>query len=297
MIYDIHFTKMQGVGNDFIVIEESRNPALNWSFLAKKLCDRRYGIGSDGILLLSRPESADLQMTMLNPDGTYDFCGNGLRCSARYAVDRGLVSASDDKSQCITIATLAGYRQAIIHECDITVGMSKPDFHPCAIPALADYELVDYPLILKDISDPLIITALSTGSAHAITFTDGLPDDTTFQSISSQVENHPLFPERVSLMWVQMENRNHARIRIWERGAGETLGCGTGACAVAAVVFRKDPGCDEVRVSSKGGDLIVRQLENGELTMRGPAEFVFDGVCGLKNLSDGSLIFAQKSSS
>ncbi len=291
MVHEIRFTKMQGVGNDFIVLEEPHYPELNWSLLATKLCDRRFGIGSDGILLLSRPESADLRMIMLNPDGTYDFCGNGLRCSARYALERGMLPMNDEKDRYISIATKAGVRQAIIHERDVTVGMSVPNFHPKAIPALSSEELLDYTLELPDSGVRLTISALSTGSAHAITFTDCLPDDDTFQKISSQVENHPLFPERISLMWVKLQDCNHVGIRIWERGAGETLGCGTGACAVAAELFRKNPDCDEVRVSSKGGDLHVKHLVNGELMMRGPAEFVYDGICHLELLSDGSVSF------
>lgn len=290
MLYEIRFTKMQGVGNDFIVLEDSRNPDLNWSSVATKLCDRRFGIGSDGILILSRSKSADLRMIMLNPDGTYDFCGNGLRCSARYALERGLLSKNGEKDRCISIDTKAGVRRAILHDSDVTVGMSTPSFHPKAIPALSSEEILDYPLELQD-GERLTISAVSTGSAHAITFTDSLPDDDSFQKISSQVENHPLFPERISLMWVKMEGKNHARIRIWERGVGETLGCGTGACAVAAEMFRKNPDCNEVCVSSKGGDLYIQQMGNGELMMRGPAEFVYDGICHLKLLSDGSASF------
>jgi len=295
MTYEIRFTKMQGVGNDFIVLEERRNPDLNWSLLAKKLCDRRFGIGSDGILLLSRSKSTDLRMIMLNPDGTYDFCGNGLRCSARYALEKGMLPKNyADKDRCISIATKAGVRQAIIHERDVTVGMDAPNYHPEAIPALASEEILDYPLELPGGGAQLIISALSTGSAHAITFTDSWPDDDTFQKISSQVENYPMFPERISLMWVVLKDRNHAEIRIWERGVGETLGCGTGACAVAAELFRKTSDCGEVRISSKGGDLYIQQLANGELLMRGPAEFVYDGICRLEHLSDGSFSFAQE---
>lgn len=278
------FTKMQGVGNDFVLIDGRARTGLDWPAVARHLCARRLCVGADGLLVLEHAPDADLAMRMHNPDGSPDVCGNGLRCVARFAVELGLVP--DD---CLTVRTRAGVRRAEVHRdasgciTAVTVVMGFPQFDPQSIPMLLSGQYVlDYPLRLPS-GTVLPITALSTGSTHAVAFVPQLPEEPEFEAISRQVENHPLFPERASLMWVQQETSDRLKIRIWERGAGETLGCGTGACAAAvAATLRGDvPAGAPITVASTGGDLIIRWGEGQEILMTGPAERVFEGTISL----------------
>ena len=278
----LFFTKMQGVGNDFVVVDGRDESDCDWSALAVEVCDRHTGIGADGLLVLGRTRFADILMRMYNPDGTPDVCGNGLRCLARYAVERGIVS-----SDTLRVGTLAGVRAAQVRRDAngrieaVTVAMGQPRFDPPSIPIrLAIDPVLDYPLELDD-GTTLPITALSTGSTHAVTFVSELPDDARFFDVSPQVEHHVLFPERTSLMWC-VPNRDESRLamRIWERGADETWGCGTGACAaaVAAVLHGHADAGAPIVVASRGGELIVEWRPGDEILMTGPAETVYSGV-------------------
>ncbi len=278
MLDAIPFTKMQGVGNDFVVVEQKRVGPQNWPALALQMCSRHSGAGADGLLVIMRSSVADVRMRMFNPDGTEDMCGNGLRCVARYAAEHLLVL-----SDVMQVETIAGIRQATVHRDNsgavnsISVEMGEPNFQPSAIPALVDSDtIINFPLELEpDIFFP--VTVLSTGSAHAVTFVEVLPDDETFLSVSPLVESHPLFPERVSLMWCQITGENSIRIRIWERGAGETMGCGTGACAaaVAAIYDNRVLKNTPIEVTSPGGVLEISWNTRDEVIMRGPAETVY----------------------
>jgi diaminopimelate epimerase len=278
------FTKMQGVGNDFVVVDGRHAGDTDWSVLAMEICDRRTGVGADGLLVLDDTHSADIMMRMYNPDGTPDVCGNGLRCIARYAVEHGVVDG-----ETLRIATLAGVRAAQMHRNDagdiaaVTVNMGVPRFDPPSIPMRVPLERVmDYALELDD-GQCLTLTALSTGSTHAVTFVETLPEDDFFFSVSPQVEEHPLFPTRTSLMWCQVEAPSRLRLRIWERGAGETWGCGTGACAaaVAAVLHAYAVPNEPILVRSHGGELIVRWAPGGSIEMTGPAETIYTGAYDL----------------
>jgi len=275
---------MQGVGNDFVVVDGREDGDTDWSVLAVEICDRRTGVGADGLLVLDDTHSADIMMRMYNPDGTPDVCGNGLRCLARYAVEHGIVA-----SETLRIATLAGVRAAQVHRDEageitsVTVNMGLPHFDPPTIPMRVPLEQVmDYPLEFEDGSN-LMLTALSTGSTHAIAFVESLPEDDLFFAVSPQVEEHPLFPARTSLMWCRIDSPARLRIRIWERGAGETWGCGTGACAaaVAAVMHGYALPNAPILVRSHGGDLIVRWEPGGSIEMTGPAETIYAGVYAL----------------
>lgn len=277
----LSFVKMQGVGNDFVVVDGRSNGEANWSALAIELCNRRTGVGADGLLVIDTTRSADIMMRMYNPDGTPDVCGNGLRCVARYAVDRGIVAGGS-----LRVATLAGVRDATIRRAgrgsrvEVTVGMGLPRFDPPSIPMrVAMDRVVDYPLQLA-LDDVLSVTAMSTGSTHAVTFVDALPTDDRFNALSPLVEHHLLFPERTSLMWCRVDGPGRLALRIWERGVGETWGCGTGACAaaVAAVLHGHAPAGEPISVVSHGGELQIRWTEGGAVEMTGPAEFVFEGA-------------------
>ena len=279
-VKSLRFTKMQGVGNDFVVLDGRGQSGCDWSEMAVRMCDRHTGVGADGLLVLEEAANADFVMRMYNPDGTPDVCGNGLRCIARYASEHSIVLGDT-----MQILTLAGLREAhLVRDAQarieaVRVDMGLPGFAPGDIPMLADADrIIDYPLPLQDGSS-LLITALSTGSAHAVTFVDALPDDDAFLRISPQVEHHSAFPERVSLMWCASEGLNRLRMRIWERGAGETWGCGTGACAagVSAVVHGLAQAGQAVHVASKGGSLTIRWQPGGRIEMTGPARVVYEG--------------------
>ncbi len=280
MAEKIAFTKMHGVGNDFVVVDGRDANDRDWSALAIEMCDRHTGIGADGLIILERTLFADLMMRMYNPDGTPDVCGNGLRCVARYAAEEGIVS-----KDILFIGTLAGVRRAELHRdaegqiASITVSMGLPQFEPASIPMhVAQEPVIDFPLDVTP-TETLLITALSTGTTHAVTFVSELPDDERFFTISPLVEKHPLFPERTSLMWCVLDAPNVLSMRIWERGAGETWGCGTGACAAAVAAVLKNCASPDapITVRSKGGELIVRWRPGGEIEMTGPAERVYRG--------------------
>lgn len=284
MLDAIPFTKMQGVGNDFVVVEQKRVGPQNWPALALQMCSRHSGAGADGLLVIVRSSMADIRMRMFNPDGTEDMCGNGLRCVARYAAEHFLVL-----SDVMQVETIAGIRQATIHRDatgavdSISVEMGAPNFQPSAIPANLDSESIVNFLLELETGACIPVTVLSTGSAHAVTFVDVLPEDDTFNSISPLVESHPLFPERVSLMWCQITGENSIQMRIWERGAGETMGCGTGACAAAvAAIYEKRVLSDTpIEVTSPGGVLEISWNMGGGVIMRGPAETVYSACYNL----------------
>lgn len=278
----IHFVKMQGVGNDFIVVD-GRTQDVDWPAFAIVACHRRTGIGADGLLVVEGSVAADVRMRMFNPDGTEDVCGNGLRCVARYVSDQKWVQADS-----FQIETLEDVRPAqLMYDGQgrfeaVQVGMNLPRFAPSEIPMALPANVsrvVDFPLELSE-GTVLPITALSTGSTHAVTFVEELPEDALFSAVSPQVENHPLFPERTSLMWCKITGPNAMALRIWERGVGETWGCGTGACAaaVAAILHGYVPADKPVIVASRGGELVIRWREGDSIRMTGPAELVYKGI-------------------
>jgi diaminopimelate epimerase len=282
----LRFTKMQGVGNDFVVVDGRQDADLDWSTLSLELCDRHTGIGADGLVVLENTRLADIRMRMFNPDGTPDVCGNGLRCIARYAVEHEIAPGDS-----LRVATLAGVRETTVHReaggaiSTVTVEMGQPRFDPARIPMrVASDRVIDYPLELDD-GLSLAITALSTGSTHAVTFVDALPDDVLFRLVSPQVEEHPLFPDRTSLMWCKVDSPHRLSLRIWERGAGETWGCGTGACAAAVAAIVKELACPgtPITVASRGGELAVTWSEGASIALTGPAETVYEGTFGLSS--------------
>lgn len=269
------FCKMEGVGNDFVLIEAQAAHGLDWSQLAQRLCHRPFGIGADGLLVLERGAHAPVRMRMFNPDGTEDFCGNGLRCAARYAYERGYVDAPE-----FTIETLGGQLVPVqIHLREgavdaISTRLPPPRFHPREIPALVDGEVIeDYPLAVA--GRTVRIACVNTGTTHTVIFGDSLPDNALFLEVSPRIETHPMFPERTSVLWVVV-GRDEARVRIWERGVGETLGCGSGAAAVAVLAHRAGWTDSAITVVSKGGALQVSHQPDGVM-LTGQANRVFTG--------------------
>jgi diaminopimelate epimerase len=266
------FAKMQGAGNDFVVV---RGEAHDWSALAPSLCSRHFGVGADGILVALPSERADVRMRMYNPDGTEDECGNGMRCLALFAVAEGLA-----RGHRFQLETLSGIKAVDLHadgreQASVTVAMGRPDLSPAAVPVLVDGPTaLGVPLAL-DGSD-LELHVLSTGTAHTVIFED--INDERFRRLSPQLETHPLFPERTSIMWSHEIAPDRFRVRIWERGAGETYACGTGACAVAVAAHLSGRAGRRVDVVSRGGTLTIEIDENLFLRKTGPAAYVFRGI-------------------
>lgn len=284
----MRFTKMQGVGNDFVVLDRADFPLeTSFSNLSIRFCNRHFGIGADGLLVVSRdaPGSA-FRMQMFNPDGTEDMCGNGVRCVSLWALQAGWLEGQAE----FTITVRDGTRQVRILEVAETnraavigVDMGIPQLTAEQIPfdAPPGQRIAQYPFMVKD--EEYSITSVSTGSTHTVIFGDA-PTDEVFQRVSPQIENDPRFLERTSVLWATPFGDNGFQVRIWERGAGETLGCGTGACAVgvAAMVNGLSDAGKPISIISKGGTLkITWPGENQPVDMVGPAHFIFVGDFGL----------------
>jgi diaminopimelate epimerase len=277
---------MQAVGNDFVVVEERQWPeGIDWAKAAIRLCDRNFGIGADGFIVVGPSEAADVRMRFFNPDGTPDMCGNGLRCVAELAYQRGMLTPDAEGSY--TLQSPAGEHLARRSPDEPTwfITMGAPRFAPWEVPVIVDGdEAINYNLTVG--GREFTASSVSTGSAHTVLFVDAFPDDEMFLSLSPLIENDPLFPERTSVMWAypdpNAKGGDGYLIRIWERGVGETLGCGTGACAVG-VVARRTGRTDApmVVVASRGGGLAVRwspEEAGGTMLLIGPAQVVYSGT-------------------
>jgi diaminopimelate epimerase len=281
------FVKMHGTGNDFVVLDALSNPlpdSFDFPAAAQALCTRRFSVGGDGLLLLDAPDDestskgAALRMRMWNPDGSEDMCGNGLRCVARLGHVRGHVASSR-----FTMQTSAGLRTVSVRENGLVhADMGQPRFDLDAIPmrppaAWPHARALDYTLEVDGRVLPHV-TSLSTGTAHTVIFLDAPVDEATFSGLSPHIEHHAWFPERTSIMWAHVIGQNHIKIRIWERGAGETLACGTGACATAVAAQATGRCTGDVTIESRGGRLQVRWQPGRNIEMIGPAAIVFQGV-------------------
>ena len=274
----LKFTKMHGCGNDYIYIDCFKYEINNPNELSVKLSDRRYGIGSDGIILICPSDIADAKMRMFNLDGTEGkMCGNGIRCMGKYVYDIGLA-----KSEKIKIETMSGIRNLELCKSDkniseLRVDMGKPDFNPKHIPVLVSDEncLIDFAVDI--FGENYNINCISMGNPHCVLFYDNI-DSMDIKSIGINFEKSELFPEGVNTEFVEIIDRNTIKMRVWERGSGETLACGTGACA--SVVAAVENGfCDkntDVKVHLLGGDLIVNYTDEA-VYMTGNAVKVFEG--------------------
>ena len=272
------FIKLQATGNDFVLID-ARRMKRDWSALAKAMCDRNFGVGADGLLLILPSKVADFYMRMFNPDGSEaEACGNGLRCATRYTEDNGLAKGPE-----IKIETPAGMKIARIKSNNsIQVAMGKPILAPTAIPVIVERKgtrdtasVIDYPLTIGKMK--LKVTCVSVGNPHAVCFLDQPVADFPLAEVGPKVEQHPMFPNRVNFEIVNVISRSKLRARVWERGAGETLSCGTGACAIAVASRLKGLTDSPVDIILSGGTLIIDWDGRGEVLLSGPAEVVFEG--------------------
>ena len=274
----IEFTKMEGCGNDYIYVEELHQHFDNHEEIAKKLSDRHFGIGGDGVIFIQSSEIADARMSMYNEDGSIGkMCGNGIRCVAKYLYDNNIV-----RSHTMTIETLSGVKKInLVFVGDEVVGasvdMGEAILDPKSIPALLEgRQIVDRPVAFND--KLLNITCVSMGNPHCIIFVDNVKD-IELNLLGPMIENSSIFPERTNVEFVHVVDEEHLQMRVWERGAGETLACGTGACAsvVAAVENGFCKKNRTISVSVKGGDLSIKYIDNHVL-MQGPARKVFTGI-------------------
>ena len=272
------FTKMQGIGNDYVYVNCLQETIENPSELAKKISDRHYGVGSDGLIMINPSDKADFEMEMYNADGSRgEMCGNGIRCVAKYVYDYGLT----DKTS-ISVETLAGIKYLDLTVEDgkvvlVKVDMGKPMLRPEEVPVVSEKEeVIDEPITVD--GQEYRMTCVSMGNPHAVVFIDQDVKEFPLETVGVKFENHERFPKRVNTEFVNVLDRHTAQMRVWERGSGETLACGTGACAVAVSCALNGLTEDEVTVKLLGGDLQIKwDREKNTVYMTGPAEVVFDG--------------------
>ena len=277
------FTKMHGIGNDYVYVNCFKEQVVNPSEIAKKVSDRHFGIGSDGLILIKPSDVADFEMDMYNADGSQGaMCGNGIRCVAKYVYDYGLT----DKTR-IHVATKSGIKVLDLTVKDgkvqeVCVDMGAPILKPDEIPvdvqaaeAAGEERLVNWPIQVN--GAPYHMTCVSMGNPHCIVPVED-PGRLVIEEIGPKFENHPAFPDRVNTEFIRVLDRKTVEMRVWERGSGETLACGTGACAVAVACILNGWIEDEVTVKLLGGPLrIFWDREKNTVFMTGPATVVFDG--------------------
>ncbi len=269
----ISFIKMHGLGNDFILIDCLNQELPEPQEFAIRYCNRRFGIGADQLLLLYPSQTADFKMRIFNADGSeVEMCGNGIRCLARYIWERGL----SDK-EFLEVETLAGIiKPKKIGEL-VQVDMGKPEFSPDKIPVYVEGEKA-FDVLLEVSGCNVKLNCLSMGNPHTVIFLDEDPKNFAVAKYGPLIENHPIFPKRTNVEFVFVKNPEEIIMRVWERGAGETLACGTGACATAVASMVKGLTEKKVIVHLLGGDLFIEWADNGHVYMTGPAEEVFEGT-------------------
>lgn len=271
------FTKMEGLGNDYVYVNCFNETVEDPKSVAMKVSDRHFGIGSDGLILIKPSEVADFRMDMYNADGSQsEMCGNGIRCVAKYVYDYGLT----DKTS-ISVETLAGIKYLDLKIEDgkavmITVNMGAPELLAEKVPVKSDKEkVIDEPIVVD--GEEYKMTCVSMGNPHCIVFVD---DTKNFplEQVGPLFESHEVFPNRVNAEFVQILDRKTVNMRVWERGSGETLACGTGTCATVVASCLNGHTEDEVTVHLLGGDLHIKWDQEANLVyMTGPAKVVFDG--------------------
>lgn len=269
---------MQGLGNDYVYVNCFREKIADPSRLAVKISDRHFGVGSDGLILINPSDKADFEMEMYNADGSRgEMCGNGIRCVAKYVYDYGLTDQTS-----ISVETLGGIKYLDLTVKDgkavlVKVDMGKPELSPEKIPVVsAGEEVVDEPIDVD--GQNYRMTCVSMGNPHAVVYVDCDVRNLPLEEIGPKFENHERFPNRVNTEFVRVLDRRTVEMRVWERGSGETLACGTGACAVAVSCVLNGLTEDEVTVKLLGGDLQIKwDREKDTVFMTGPAEVVFDG--------------------
>jgi len=277
----LRFTKMQGAGNDFVVLDGIAQPVVLTAAQFKRLADRHFGVGADQILVVERPRAAevDFRYRIFNADGgEVEQCGNGARCFVRFVREKGM-TAKDE----IRVETLSG---VIVPKLEpdgrVTVDMGRPTFDPARVPFQTDSDSLVQSLAVD--GGTVSITVLSMGNPHAVQVVDDI-ETAPVAALGPKIERHARFPRRVNAGFMQVVDRRHIRLRVYERGAGETLACGTGACAAVVAGIRRGLLDSPVEVETRGGELTIAwQGADNPVWMTGPAETVFEGEIETDNL-------------
>ncbi|MBF0487002.1 MAG: diaminopimelate epimerase [Nitrospirae bacterium] len=271
------FTKMHGIGNDFLIVDCIADNRLadisheTWGSAAIKLCNRRYGIGADQLLLLLPSKTADIGMRIFNSDGSeVQMCGNGIRCLAMYAWDKGIA-----RGLMIDVETPAGNKTINKINDMVRVNMGEPRLSGREIPVNADGQIMDYPIEIGE--KKIKVTCVSMGNPHAVVFVFDV-DSYPVGAYGPRLETNQFFPGRTNVEFVEILNRWEIKMRVWERGVGETLACGTGACAAVVAAHMKGFVDTHVTAHLRGGDLEIELAPDGNVYMTGPAAYVFTGT-------------------
>ena len=273
----ISFSKMHGIGNDYIYINCMESVPDRLPELAEEMSDRHFGVGGDGIVLICPSDKADFRMRMFNNDGSEArMCGNASRCIAKYVHDHKLT----DKT-CISLETLSGIKVLSLNMSpsgeveSVTVDMGEPELNAGLVPVRSTTEkMVEEPVATS--CGEVRVTAVSMGNPHGVVFVDRI-EDVPFETLGPELEKHSMWPDRANIEFLQIISPSEARMRVWERGTGETLACGTGACASAVAAALTGRCGREVTIHLRGGDLHIRWANNGHVMMTGGATEVFEG--------------------
>jgi diaminopimelate epimerase len=287
----MRFSKLQATGNDFIMVD-ARTREREWSKLARAMCDRHFGVGADGLILVQDSTSADLKMRIFNSDGSEaEVSGNGLRCFAKYAIEKGSTGKTSSRGEqdnfSMAIETLSGIRKVKAYMSGdkvnlVEVNMGLPQFQPEKIPAkvkvdipIASGPILDYPLLID--GKKLTLALLSMGNPHAVSFPSRPVADFPLTEIGPKVERHPMFPQRTNFEVAKVLSRGKIEARVWERGVGETLACGSGACAIAVAAQLLNHVETQADIMLEGGTLTISWDRVGEVLLTGPVEEAFTG--------------------
>ncbi len=272
------FTKMQGIGNDYVYVDCTKeNKIENPAELSKKVSNRHFGIGSDGLILIENSNVADFKMAIYNADGSQaEMCGNGIRCVAKFVFDKGLINKEN-----ITIETLAGIKQLKLSTENgkvkkVRVDMGEPILEAKKIPVISDKNPV-IDLQLQAADKTFTATCVSMGNPHAITFVNNV-EEFDVEKYGKILEIKKEFPKHSNIEFVELIDKNNIKMRVWERGSGETLACGTGSCASVVACILNNKTERKVKVHLLGGTLEIEwNKQNNHVYMEGPAEIVFEG--------------------
>jgi diaminopimelate epimerase len=273
----VKFTKWQGTGNDFVIVNGFEETIVDYSTKAIEVCDRHYGIGADGLIMVLPSSIADFQMRIINSDGSEpEMCGNGIRCFARYVYESGLTNKTE-----LCVETLAGIiRPTLLLENDrvesVCVDMGEPRLQRGEIPTAGNpiEKVINELLTVGDCT--YRITCVSMGNPHCVIFTENV-DSMDLPAFGKPIEEHSFFPRKTNVEFVQVIDRRNLRMRVWERGAGVTLACGTGTCATVVAAVLNNNTDRKVKVRLDGGELLVEWREDNHVYMTGPAVEVFRG--------------------
>ncbi|MBE5907832.1 MAG: diaminopimelate epimerase [Lachnospiraceae bacterium] len=285
------FTKMQGCGNDYVYVDCTKEALPNPEQAAIFVSDRHFGIGSDGLILINPSKVADFEMAMYNADGSRsEMCGNGIRCVGKYVYDHGLT----DKTT-VTIETLAGIKTLELHVengkvASVRVNMGRPELQAAKVPVtFPENTMIDEPM---EIDGTIYqVTCVSMGNPHCVIFMDEDVRQLDLEELGPKFENHVIFPKRTNTEFCNLLDKQHIRMRVWERGSGETLACGTGACATAVAAVLNGYTDNKVELQLRGGNLLIEYDRDAEeVYMTGPATTVFEGEIDLpENWEDDTI--------